>query len=121
MMKKNVRRSTLVLAFAIAICADAVEIGLGAIFSEGFISPFDDIMDAVTCAILTLLMGWHFAFMPSFVFKLIPMVDLAPTWTIAVLIASRNRRVVDSNDVSSPDNAKPVMDIEVVKEEPPKL
>jgi hypothetical protein len=120
-MKKNVRRSTLVLAFAIAICADAIEIGLMPLFSEGFASPVDDFLDAVVCAILTLMMGWHFAFLPSFMFKLIPMVDLAPTWTIAVLIASRNRQVVDSKDVSSHANEKPVVDIEVVKEEPPKL
>jgi hypothetical protein len=120
-MKKNVRRSTLVLAFAIAICADAIEIGLMPLFSEGFASPVDDFLDAVVCAILTMIMGWHFAFMPSFLFKLIPMVDLAPTWTIAVLIASRNRRVVDSNHASSQANEKPVVDVETVKEEPPKI
>jgi hypothetical protein len=121
MMQKNVRRSTLVLAFAIAICADAIEMGLMPVFSEGFASPADDFLDAVVCLILTLMLGWHFVFMPSFLFKLIPMVDLAPTWTIAVLIASRKLRVADSNDVSSPGNSKPVVDIEVVKEEPPKM
>src|SRR5580692_4696667 len=121
MMKKNVRRSTLVFAFAIAICADAIEIGLMLLSSEGFASPVDDFLDAVVCLILTMMMGWHFAFLPSFMFKLIPMVDLAPTWTIAVLIASRNRQVVDSKDFSSHTNEKPVVDIEVVKEEPPKL
>ena len=121
MMKKNVRRSTLVLAFAIAICADAIEMGLMPFFSEGFASPVDDFLDAVVCALLTLIMGWHFAFMPSFLFKLIPMVDLAPTWTIAVLIASRSRRVVNSNDNPVSSDGKPVIDIEAVKEEPPRL
>jgi hypothetical protein len=120
-MKKNVRRSTLVLAFAIAICADAIEIGLMPLFSEGFASPVDDFLDAIVCVILTLMMGWHFAFAPSFLFKLIPMVDLAPTWTIAVLIASRSRRIVDSNNASPHTNEKPVVDIETVKEEPPKM
>jgi hypothetical protein len=120
-MKKNVRRSTLVLAFAVAICADAIELGLMPFFSEGFASPADDFLDAVTCVILTLMMGWHFAFMPSFLFKLIPMVDLAPTWTIAVLIASRSRRVVNSEDISLSGNSKPVVDVEAIKEEPPKL
>lgn len=120
-MKKTVRRSTLVLAFAIAICADAIELGLMPFFSEGFASPADDLLDSVVCALLTLMLGWHFAFMPSFLFKLIPMVDLAPTWTIAVLIASRKLQVRDSNTASSFNNAKPVVDIEVVKEEPPKL
>jgi hypothetical protein len=123
MMKKNIRRSTLVLAFAIAIGADAIEMGLMPLFSEGFASPVDDFLDAVVCALLTLIMGWHFAFMPSFIFKLIPMVDLAPTWTIAVLIASRGRKVADSNDETSFNKAKPVVDIEAeaIKEEPPKL
>lgn len=120
-MKKNVSRPTLVLAFAIAIGVDAIQVGLMPIFSEGFASPADDFLDAVACIILTMMLGWHFAFMPSFLFKLIPMVDLAPTWTIAVLIASRSLRVTDSNHVSSSGNSKPVVDVETVKEEPPKL
>jgi hypothetical protein len=33
---------------------------------------------------LTLLVGWHWEFLPSFLGKLVPGVDLAPFWTLAV-------------------------------------
>jgi hypothetical protein len=103
MMKANVSRLALVAAFGIAICADLIEICLSPLFSEGFASPFDDVLDAVVCVILSLLLGWHLAFLPSFAVKLIPVADFAPTWTIAVLIASR-RRFTAGN---MPDNPNP--------------
>jgi hypothetical protein len=33
---------------------------------------------------LTWLLGWHWAFLPSFLSELIPIWDLVPTWTAAV-------------------------------------
>jgi hypothetical protein len=36
------------------------------------------------------LVGWHWAFLPAFALELVPAVDLAPTWTLAVFIATRN-------------------------------
>ena len=33
---------------------------------------------------LVTLVGWHWAFLPSFLSELIPMWDLVPTWTAAV-------------------------------------
>jgi hypothetical protein len=35
------------------------------------------------------LLGWHWAFVPSFLAELVPGLDLVPTWTLAVLIATR--------------------------------
>lgn len=88
-MKANVKRSTVVVAFAIAICADLLQIGLAPLLAEGFASPFEDFVDIFACVILTTLLGWHLSFLPSFLVKLFPVWDLAPTWTIAVLIATR--------------------------------
>ena len=59
--------------------------------AEGALSPVDDGLDVVTAVILTALVGWHIAFVPSFVVKLLPVADLAPTWTVAVLIATAGR------------------------------
>ena len=78
-MRANVSRPAWVAAFAIAISADAVEWGLLPLFSEGFASPFDDVLDVITCIVLTMLLGWHLAFLPSFAVKLIPVADFAPT------------------------------------------
>ena len=93
----------MVAAFVVAICADAMEMGLSLFLSEGFVSPFDDVLDVIVGIILTLLLGWHLAFLPSFAIKLIPVADIAPTWTLAVFIATRSRQ---SSSGSTPDNSK---------------
>jgi hypothetical protein len=109
-MKTNVSRSTLIAAYAIAICADLLQICLVPLFGEGIASPLDDFSDVAVCVILSWLIGFHVAFLPSFFIKLIPVVEIVPTWTLAVLIATRHR--VAAND-------KPVVIVE--EEKPPKM
>lgn len=99
-MKANMSRRAVVAAFIVAIFADFIEICVSPFFAIGFASPFDDTLDLGACVVLTWLLGWHLAFLPSFAIKLIPVADFAPTWTLAVLIASRHRRA-DVVDVSS--------------------
>lgn len=78
-------------ARCIAIIADAVQILLIPVFAGGAASVVDDALDVAVGITLTALVGWHWVFLPAFVTEIIPMVDLAPTWTIAVLIATRQR------------------------------
>jgi hypothetical protein len=75
----------------IALGADFIQVGLPFLFGEGFISPFDNALDVVVCLLLTLLVGWHIAFLPSFLIEFLPFANLAPTWTLAAFIATRNR------------------------------
>jgi hypothetical protein len=79
-------------ARVVAIGADLLQIVLFPLFSPGFISPLDDGLDVFVCLILTWLVGWHYAFLPSFIVKVAPMMDLAPTWTIAVFFATRGKK-----------------------------
>lgn len=123
-MKANVSRSTLIAAYMVAICADFLQICLFPFFSEGFISLLDDFSDVVVCLILSRLIGFHVAFLPSFLIKLIPVLESAPTWTLAVLIATRHR--VAANDKpevvdvqSSVENGTP--EVIVKNDKPPKL
>ncbi|TMQ57214.1 MAG: hypothetical protein E6K72_03865 [Candidatus Eisenbacteria bacterium] len=81
------------IARIIAMAADAVQMGLFPIFGAGAWSVLDDWLDVGVGVLLILLVGWHFAFLPSFVAELIPGVDLIPTWTVAVWIATRNRQI----------------------------
>lgn len=76
------------IARAIAIAADILQLTVFPFFFEGALSPLDVALDALVAALLTWLVGWHIAFLPSMVAELIPFVDLAPTWTIAVFIAT---------------------------------
>jgi hypothetical protein len=78
-------------ARAVAICADLIQIGFPYIFRESFLSPFDDALDVAVCLALTALVGWHNAFIPTFLIELLPVGDLAPTWTVAAFIATRGR------------------------------
>jgi hypothetical protein len=71
-------------AMILAIIADALQIAVFPLFVEGAESPADDILDLGMGAVLTYLLGWHWEFLPSFLGKLVPGVDLAPLWTLAV-------------------------------------
>lgn len=117
-MKANVKRSTVIAAFMIAVCADLLEMAFGMIFAEGFASPLNDVMDVVVCFILTAMLGWHLSFIPSFLVKLIPVGDLAPTWTIAVLIATRAGHIAEKEEEPPIIGAKKpgVVDVEATVE-----
>jgi hypothetical protein len=71
-------------AMMIAIIADAVQIVIFPFFVEGALSPAEDILDFGVGALLVNLLGWHWEFLPSFLAKLVPGVDLVPMWTMAV-------------------------------------
>jgi hypothetical protein len=68
----------------IAVAADAIQLGAFPFFAEGALSPPDDVLDVVVGALLCKMLGWHWAFLPTFAAELIPGVDLFPTWTAAV-------------------------------------
>jgi len=55
------------------------------------IPPINQIVDVATAIAMTWLVGWHWAFLPTFVVEAVPIVDLVPTWTLAVLVATRGR------------------------------
>ena len=71
-------------ARAIAMLADLAEIVVFPAFMEGFLSPVNDAVDVGVAIALSLLLGWHWAFLPSFLAEMIPVVGLVPTWTAAV-------------------------------------
>jgi len=76
--------SRLRAAMVLAIIADALQIVVFPLFAEGALSPADDVLDLAVAAVLVRLLGWHWEFLPSFLAKLVPGVDLVPFWTMAV-------------------------------------
>jgi hypothetical protein len=92
-------RRKVIAARTIAVMADAVQVGLLPLFLEGALSTVNDVLDVAVAGILTALVGWHWAFVPSFVAELVPVLNLAPSWTAAVFIATRN----SSAAVSAPE------------------
>jgi len=71
-------------AMVLAVIADALQIIVFPLFVEGALSPADDVLDFGVAALLVHLLGWHWEFLPSFLVKLVPGVDLVPFWTMAV-------------------------------------
>jgi hypothetical protein len=77
-------------AWIIAVAVDAIQIGLLPV--TGTLSTWvDKPLDVLVMVVLWRLLGWHLILLPSFIFELMPYVELAPTWTAAVWLATRGR------------------------------
>jgi len=97
-------------ARGLAVLADVIQIGLAPLFFEGGLSIFDAALDVIMAVILTSLVGWHWEFIPAFVAELVPGFDLVPSWTLAVFLATRDRRPSDA----APGHGR-VIDVEPVR------
>lgn len=82
-------RTRIVLALAVAIFADALQLLLG-FFGWTFA---DQIIDVAAMLLVSWLIGFHWLLLPTFVLELVPFVDELPTWTACVIavIALRKR------------------------------
>ncbi len=72
-------------ALAIAAAADLLQLVFFPLFAPGALSPLNDVLDIVVALTLVRLIGWHWAFLPTFLGELLPVVDELPCWTLAVL------------------------------------
>jgi hypothetical protein len=71
-------------AMMLAMVADVLQLAVFPLFIQGAMSPADDVLDFGIAALMIHLLGWHWEFLPSFLAKLVPGVDLVPFWTLAV-------------------------------------
>ena len=81
---RMVRSREMRAAWFVAVAADTIQIVVLPVFAPGGISPADTAVDLGVAFILSKLMGWHWAFLPTLIAELIPGFDLFPTWTAAV-------------------------------------
>ena len=82
-------RSRVLAARIVGVAADATQLALIPLFMAGIVSPANDLIDVCVGIVLTRLVGWHWAFLPTFIAELVPFVDLVPSWTLAAFIATR--------------------------------
>ena len=80
------------MARVLALAVDAMQIVFLPLFAEGIASPFNDALDVVAGLVMVWLVGWHWAFLPSFAAELVPGLDIFPSWTMAVWFATRGRK-----------------------------
>lgn len=88
---KTVRSPEHRKAWFVAIIADAIQIVGMPLFGAGALSPADTVLDLATAAILSRILGWHWAFLPTLAAELVPGLDLFPTWTAAVFFVTRSQ------------------------------
>ena len=88
-MSTSVSTRKVWIARSIAVAVDVLQIAAAPLFAEGFLAPFDPVIDVLTAIIMIALLGWHIAFVPTFIAESLPFADLAPSWTVAVLIVTR--------------------------------
>jgi hypothetical protein len=102
MMSTRVSTRKVWIARSIAVAVDLFQIAAAPLFAEGFLAPFDPVIDVLTAAIMIALLGWHIAFVPTFIVESLPFADLAPTWTIAVLIVTRKTPLNPNSPAPNP-------------------
>ena len=88
---KPLSRTRIVVAWLIALAADALQIGLFPLFVGGALEGADAALDAIVALMLVMLCGFHPAFLPTIVAEALPLVDLVPSWTLAVMFVTRGR------------------------------
>src|ERR1700757_289403 len=76
-------------AWVVAMAADSIQIIALPLFAAGGFSPADTMIDLAVALILSRLLGWHWAFLPTLFAELVPGLDLFPTWTAAVFYVTR--------------------------------
>jgi hypothetical protein len=93
-MPPPLSRTRLRAAWIVAVAVDALQVPVEATGLLGWILGAG--LDVVTMIALTALVGFHWAFLPSFLTEWIPYVDYAPLWTLAVALATRGRGGVEA-------------------------
>ena len=79
------------LARWIAIAADALQIGLVPLWlTPPVAAGVNAAIDVVVCVILCFVLRPHWAFAPTFVIEMLPVVDVIPLWWASVLFVTRD-------------------------------
>jgi hypothetical protein len=84
------------LALALAVLVDAIQLplqgasltGIGTLPAEAI----DLAIDAATALIISRLIGFHWALLPTLALEFIPIIDLAPTWFACVTYVISRRK-----------------------------
>lgn len=76
------------LACCVALATDGLQLLLGPM-GWAFV---DETLDIVAMVLLTLTLGFHPLFLPTFVAEFIPAVDMLPSWTACTFLVIGLRR-----------------------------
>jgi hypothetical protein len=94
--KPPLSRTRIRLAWAIALAVDAIQIPADVTGPPGWFLSAG--LDLITMVVMWAMLGFHWAFLPTFFTEWIPYLNMAPMWTLAVALATRGR-----SDVQLPE------------------
>ena len=108
----SLTRTRIVLAVAIAVVADFLQVVLLPL-EWAFVQQ---IVDVIATALIILVLGFHPLLLPTFIVEFIPLVDMLPTWTgcVVAVIALRKR-----NQRAGPEAGAPTVVSTPPLEKPP--
>lgn len=125
MKTPKLTKQKIALAFAVAVIADAIQFPITAATATGVLAVpaegADFALDCVVMLITSALLGFHWLFLPSLVFKMIPGFDLLPTWTgcVAYVVWSRRKNQAEPSIVDAQEVLPPLLrDTQATEESP---
>jgi hypothetical protein len=93
----------ILVARVIAVAVDLAQFAL----LPAELTPLNNFVDVATGLAMLVLVGWHWAFLPTFLAELVPFVDLVPSWTLAVVFATRGRNTPAAPGAPPPPQLPP--------------
>jgi hypothetical protein len=115
MDKPRLTQNRIILAFAVAIIADVIQFPITAVEATGILSIpgelADFVLDCFVMVATCLLLGFHWALLPSLFVELVPGLDLLPTWTACVAFVVWQGKKEQAHTPPIP----PVVDVEAVE------
>jgi len=93
----------ILIARVIAVAVDLAQFAL----LPAELTPLNNVVDVLTAVAMLGLVGWHWAFLPTFLAELVPFVDLVPSWTLAVMFATRGPKAPDAPGAPPPPPLPP--------------
>ena len=79
-------------AYLLAAAADLLQWVVLPVFAGGALSPANNVLDILIALVMVRWLGWHWAFLPTFIAELVPGLGLFPTWLAAVWFVTRGLR-----------------------------
>ena len=106
---QRLTRLRIVLALALAVIADGLQLLLGPV---GWVFG-DQIIDCVAMILISRVIGFHILLLPTFVIELVPVLEDLPTWTActAGVIALRKREQRAEPPPVLPPTDKPTIEV----------
>jgi len=125
MDKPKLTRDRIILAYVVAVVADAIDILISggedatAAFTAGLVFIPGEAasagLDAVVGGTMWKLLGFHWAFLPSFLVELVPEVDMFPSWIACVAYVVWQRKKEEAGEAGEkqikPQGLLPVVDV----------